>query len=71
MTKLADPAHAEKNHLKVIVADCETCAHCIDLHEDNETNPQGLQNAHVQMRNTLLDWFDDLDKADAQQFVTE
>ena len=71
MMALQDPNNAHRDHIAVIVADCDSCAHCIDLHQDNEANPTGLQKAHTEMRELLLQWFHELDQPIAQSLLSE
>ena len=39
-----------------IYVNCDDCAHCIDLYNDNSTNPEGQKQAHAQIYGLLLDY---------------
>lgn len=67
MTQFPDPVYAQNNRLTVIQADCDTCAHCIDLHGDSEDSPAGLISAHKEMDATLKQWFKELDEPRFQE----
>jgi hypothetical protein len=73
MTSFPDPDYAINNHLEIIVADCEACAHCIDLSGSSEFNPSGLQSAHAQIKRNLYNWLNDLEAEEMaqQKFLSE
>ena len=42
--------------MTVIYVDCDDCGHCIDLYNDNSTNPEAQKQAHAQIHGLLLDY---------------
>ena len=67
LTQFPDPKYAEENRLDIIVADCDTCAHCVDLDWYMESNPEGLKKAQNKIKANLRNWLLELDGKQAAE----
>ena len=43
--------------------ECEDCAHCVDLHQADSSDPANLSEARTDVWNTIVQWL----KEDAQE----